>query len=74
MNTKMNTPGSGRDNLSVKAANIHKLEDQRDKALSFVKILQESVFIANATRKMSFTRKTEQIAVIPKFSPVRIDR
>ena len=49
MNTKMNTPVSGRDNLAVKASNIRKLEDQRDKALSLVKILQESIFIARAT-------------------------
>ena len=51
MNTKKNTPVSGRDNLAVKAANIRKLEDQRDKALALVKILQESVFITGATRR-----------------------
>ena len=51
MNSKMNTPSPRRGNLVVKAASIRKLETQRDKALSLVKILQESVFITSATRR-----------------------
>ena len=51
MNSKMNTPSPRRDNLAVKAASIRKLETQRDKALSLVKILQKSAFITSATRR-----------------------
>ena len=51
MNHRNNTPQDGADRLEVKAANIRKLKDQRDKALSLVKILQDSIFFSNATRR-----------------------
>lgn len=50
MNTRNTTPQDGADRLEVKAANIRKLKDQRAKALSLVKILQDSIFFSNAAR------------------------